>query len=98
MSITKEKVMKKLAEVIDPELGISIVDMGFIYQIEIADKKVKILMTLTTTGCPLFSMIENDIKTKIRELGASEVEIELTFDPPWSMDRMTKKGRKKLGF
>jgi len=90
--------MKKLAEVIDPELGISIVDMGFIYQIEIADKKVKILMTLTTTGCPLFSMIENDIKTKIRELGASEVEIELTFDPPWSMDRMTKKGRKKLGF
>ncbi len=90
--------MKKLAEVIDPELGISIVDMGFIYQIEISDKKVKILMTLTTTGCPLFSMIENDIKTKIRELGASEVEIELTFDPPWSMDRMTKKGRKKLGF
>jgi metal-sulfur cluster biosynthetic enzyme len=99
MFLSKNTVMKKLRAVLDPELGISIIDMGFIYGVKIGkDNKVEIEMTLTTPGCPLYSMIEEEIKTKVIGLGAKEVIVKLTFDPPWSMDKMTKEGRKKLGF
>ena len=56
-------------------------------------------MTLTTIGCPLFSLIETQIKDKIQELGLKEedISLELTFDPPWSMEKMSKKGRAMLG-
>ncbi len=56
-------------------------------------------MTLTTIGCPLISLIEKEIKSKLEELGFEEkdIEIELTFDPPWSMDKMTEKAKAILG-
>lgn len=98
MRLTKKAIMQKLSQVLDPELGISIVDLGLIYEIALTPK-IKITMTLTTVGCPLFSLIENDIKNKIKELGLKEkdFEIKLTFDPPWTMERMSKKGKKMLG-
>ncbi len=99
IKITKKSILSKLTEVMDPELNISIVDLGLIYEIKLMKNKVKIIMTLTTIGCPLFSLIENDIKDKIKELGVKEkdISLELTFDPPWSMEKMTKKGRAMLG-
>ncbi len=98
MLITKEKIQKKLAKVLDPELGISIVDLGLIYDVKVSKtNEVKIIMTLTTPGCPLYSLIEEEIKNRISSLGVKKVAIKLSFDPPWSMDRMTKKGRKQLG-
>lgn len=93
-------VLKKLAQVIDPELNISIVDLGLIYQIEIKkENKVKIIMTLTTLGCPLYSLIEEDLKNKLKQLNIKEedITVELTFDPPWSVERMTPAGRAQLG-
>jgi len=99
MPITKKIILHKLEEVLDPELNISIVDLGLIYDVEIKKTKVKILMTLTTIGCPLISMIESDIKNKLTTLGFKEddVEIELTFDPPWSIDKMSEKAKALLG-
>lgn len=99
MKITKEIILKKLEQVMDPELNIPIVDMGLIYDIKIGSKKIKITITLTTIGCPLVGLIEAEIKNKIAELGIKEdlISIEVTFDPPWSMDKMTKKGKKMLG-
>jgi metal-sulfur cluster biosynthetic enzyme len=99
MKLNKNIVKKQLAQVLDPELGISIVDLGLIYKIEIKKNKVKIVMTLTTIGCPLFSLIEQEIKNKLIELGLKENEInlELTFEPPWSVERMSKKARVLLG-
>ena len=100
MKITKKIIFKKLEQVMDPELNISIVDLGLIYDVRISkDDKFKILMTLTAIGCPLIDMIQSEIKSKIAELGIKEksVSIEVTFDPPWTMDKMTKKGRKMLG-
>ena len=96
--ITKKKILEKLSEVLDPELGISIVDLGLIYEVKIKPK-LKITMTLTAVGCPLYSIIEDDIKNKLKELGLQEEEfkIKLTFDPPWTMERMSKKGKKMLG-
>jgi metal-sulfur cluster biosynthetic enzyme len=99
MKLNKNSVKKQLAQVLDPELGISIVDLGLIYKIEIKKNKVKIVMTLTTIGCPLFSLIEQEIKNKLIELGLKENEInlELTFEPPWSVERMSKEAKAVLG-
>ncbi len=97
--IDKKIILKKLEEVLDPELGISIVDLGLIYKIKVSKNVVNITITLTTIGCPLFSIIENDIKNKIQELGIKEenIKLNLTFDPPWNVDKMTKKGKILLG-
>ncbi|MCX7955624.1 MAG: metal-sulfur cluster assembly factor [Patescibacteria group bacterium] len=100
MKLTKKDILKKLEEVIDPELNISIVDLGLVYDVKI-DKKnnVKIIMTLTTIGCPLISVIEEDIKNKISELGflKEKIIIDLTFDPPWTIEKMSEKAKAILG-
>ena len=99
MKLTAGQIKNKLSEVMDPELNISIVDLGLIYKIKINKNKVKIIMTLTTVGCPLFSLIESQIKDKIKELGIKEenISLELTFDPPWTMEKMSEKGKAMLG-
>jgi metal-sulfur cluster biosynthetic enzyme len=95
---TQKQVMDKLEEVMDPELYISIVDLGLVYGIDILDGNVDIKMTLTTIGCPLFSLIEKDVKDKIKKLkNVKKIHVELVFDPPWSMDRMSEKGKAVLG-
>lgn len=99
MKITKKIILSKLTEVMDPELNISIVDLGLVYDAKLVKNKVKIIMTLTTIGCPLFSLIETQVKDKIKELGLKDenISLELTFDPPWSMEKMSKKARAMLG-
>ena len=99
LKLTAKQIKNKLTEVMDPELNISIVDLGLVYKIKIIKNKIKVVMTLTTIGCPLFSLIEQQVKDKIRELGVKEenISLELTFDPPWSMEKMIKKGKAMLG-
>ncbi|VVA44508.1 Fe-S protein maturation auxiliary factor YitW [Candidatus Roizmanbacteria bacterium] len=99
MVLNKKIVLSKLTEVMDPELNISIVDLGLVYEIKIIKNKVKIIMTLTTIGCPLFSLIETQIKDKMKELKVEDkdVTLELTFDPPWSMEKMSRRGKAMLG-
>jgi metal-sulfur cluster biosynthetic enzyme len=95
----KKLILKKLEEVLDPELQISIVDLGLVYDIFEKDGKVKIKMTLTTIGCPLFGLIENEVKKKLKEIkDIKEVQVELTFDPPWTPDRLSEKAKSMLDF
>lgn len=96
----KNLIWQKLEEVLDPELQISIVDLGLIYEIlEEKPGRIKIKMTLTAIGCPLFSLIEDEIKRKLLEIDKiREVNIELTFDPPWTPERLSEKAKIKLGF
>lgn len=97
--LSEKQIKNKLTEVMDPELNISIVDLGLVYKIKIIKNKIKVTMTLTTIGCPLFSLIEQQVKEKIRELGVKEkdISLELTFDPPWSMEKMSKNAKAMLG-
>lgn len=90
--------MAKLEEVLDPELNISIVDLGLVYKVETAPK-IKITMTLTTIGCPLISTLEQEIKQKLKEIGVDEntIKVDLTFEPPWSMEKMSPKAKAMLG-
>jgi len=91
--------MSKIREVMDPEIGISIVDLGLIYDVVIDGNKVTIVMTLTTIGCPLVSLIESEIKARLEEINikSEDIKIELTFNPPWSMEKMSPEAKAVLG-
>ncbi len=90
--------MRKLKNVMDPELYISIVDLGLIYDVTKKASTVTVTMTLTTMGCPLFGMLEEDIKSKIMSIKSiKDVQINLVFDPPWTTEMMTEKGRAQMG-
>lgn len=96
-----DAVREQLEEVIDPELGINIVDLGLVYNVEVDDDGVYILMTLTSPGCPLHGVIREEVTrhtTKLDEVEPDDVELELTFDPPWNKDKMSDEARAQLGF
>jgi metal-sulfur cluster biosynthetic enzyme len=96
--ITEEAVLKALSKVIDPELGVDIVSMGFIYSVGIEDNRVNVAMTLTTRGCPMHSTLTKQAEeTVLAETGASGVEVRLVFDPPWNIDMMSAEAKEKLG-
>ena len=97
--VSKQEVQEKLKLVLDPELGVSIVDLGLIYSITVSKEGVcTISMTLTTIGCPLFGQIQKEIEDRVMELEAiEEVVVDLTFDPPWTADKMTEEARIQLG-
>ncbi len=97
--LIEAQVREKLHLVLDPELGISIVELGLIYGITVdTDKKCTITMTLTTMGCPLFGQIQKEIEDRVMELERVEdVEITLTFDPPWTIEKMTPEAKIQLG-
>jgi metal-sulfur cluster biosynthetic enzyme len=90
--------MKVLKKCYDPEIGISLVDLGLIYDVQVNKDKVNIKMTLTNPGCPMHSFMINDVEENVKKLkGVKEVKVELIWDPPWAPDRMSKEVRKKLG-
>lgn len=91
--------MDHMKNVLDPELGISLVDLGLVYNVEIKGKDVEVLMTLTTIGCPLFGTIQEMVNTELKLIkNIGEVSIELTFDPPWGPERMSTDAQAALGF
>ncbi len=86
-----------LGKCIDPELGIDIVSLGLIYKIEVNVKSVDITMTLTTPGCPLVPYFKTQIVDTVKTAtGVDEVNIHLTFDPPWSPDKMSVSAKQML--
>ena len=98
--VTKEQIGAVLKTIPDPELGISIWDLGLIYDMDIDDKgNVHIVMTLTSIGCPLFGTIQRVIEEGLKEIkGVKTGTVDLTFEPPWSMDKMTPEAKAQLGF
>jgi len=95
--VTKDQVMEALKKVYDPELGVSVVDLGLIYDVKVENEKVYVKMTLTTVGCPLALVIPRQVENAVRELGVKNVEVELTFDPPWNPSMMSEELRKRFG-
>jgi metal-sulfur cluster biosynthetic enzyme len=96
---TREEVLETLHQVEDPELGMDIVDLGLLYDVEVDGPKVKVTYSLTSMGCPAGAMIQEDIERVVRELdGVEDVESELTFEPPWTPDRMSEDAKFILGF
>jgi metal-sulfur cluster biosynthetic enzyme len=96
---SREEVMEALREVEDPELGMDIVELGLLYDVEIEDSKVKVTHSLTSMGCPVGPMIQEAIYEAAQGVpGVQSVEVELTWDPPWTPDRMSEDAKFILGF
>ena len=96
---TREEVIDALRVVEDPELGMDIVELGLLYDAEVGEARVKVTYSLTSLGCPVGPLIEEQIRDVVASLpGVEEVEAELTWDPPWSPERMSEDAKFILGF
>lgn len=95
----KDSMMSALEEVIDPELGIDIVNLGLVYDVELNEEGVAIVtMTLTSIGCPMGPMIVDQVKAALGQLPeVKETEVNITFNPPWSRDHMSRYAKIALG-
>lgn len=98
--ITKERVFSELRKCMDPEIPVNVVDLGLIYNVDVTERNnVDIKMTMTTRGCPLHDTLVNDVKKYINTIeGVGQINVEIVWDPPWSIDKMNPTVRDKLGF
>ena len=94
-----EEIVKVLKQIFDPEIPVDIYELGLIYDVMInEDRDVKIVMTLTTPNCPVAETMPVEVKEKVQSIDiVNEVEVELTFDPPWSQDLMSEEAKLELG-
>jgi metal-sulfur cluster biosynthetic enzyme len=96
---TREDVFEALKVVEDPELGMDIVELGLVYDVEVEGPKVHVTYSLTSMGCPVGPLIEQQIAETVSEMpGVEEVEPELTWNPPWSPEKMSDDAKFILGF
>ena len=96
---SREEVVEALRQVEDPELGMDIVELGLFYGAEIEGPNVKVQYTLTSMGCPAGQMIQEDIERVVQEIpGVESVSSELSFEPPWTPDKMSDDAKFILGF
>ena len=94
----EKQVIEALRQVDDPELGINIVDLGLVYDVTIEGDAVHITYTLTTMGCPIGPLIEQQIKQMIDPIeGIDRVEAEMVLTPPWTPDKMSEEAKAALG-
>ncbi len=96
---TEAEIIEVLKTIRDPELPVSIWDMGLVYDIDVSpDDSVTITMTLTTPACPVAETLPPEIEAKIRAIhGVKECRVELVWEPPWTMDRMSEAARLDAG-
>jgi metal-sulfur cluster biosynthetic enzyme len=96
--LNEATVRQTLRQVIDPELGCNIVDLGLVYSVSIDGPKVMVVMTLTTPGCPMHDSIRWGAQNALLNLeGVEEAEVEVAWDPPWHPSMMTEAGRAATG-
>ncbi|MBI4092738.1 MAG: metal-sulfur cluster assembly factor [Candidatus Kerfeldbacteria bacterium] len=96
--VTKPQILQALAFIKDPELGLDLVSLGLIYETKVEGSTVVVRLTLTTPGCPLISTIIDDVRAALRGIsGVEAVKVDLTFDPPWTPDKMSAEAKELLG-
>src|SRR6478672_1294907 len=94
-----EQIVKALKGIYDPEIPVDIYELGLIYDVMVnTDDEVKILMTLTSPNCPVAESLPKEVEDKVKAIdGVKDVEVEITFDPPWSKDLMSEEAKLELG-
>ena len=97
---TEEAVREALKQVVDPELGVNIVDLGLVYDVEIGEEgAVSIEYTLTTMGCPIGPLIEHQMQSFLENVpGVTSVEAEMVLRPPWTPEMMSEEAKAALGY
>ncbi len=94
-----EKIVKVLKTIYDPEIPVDIYELGLIYDVFVnEDNEVKILMTLTSPNCPVAETLPVEVEEKVKSIDTlKDVEVEITFDPPWTQDLMSEEAKLELG-
>jgi metal-sulfur cluster biosynthetic enzyme len=96
---SREEVIDALRVVEDPELGMDIVELGLLYDVEVEGPKVQLTYSLTSMGCPVGPLIEQQMRDVVASMeGVGDVEAELTWEPPWSPEKMSDDAKLILGF
>lgn len=97
---TEDRVREELTQVLDPEVGLNIVEMGLVYGVEVDDHdNIAVRMTLTTPGCPMHGSLAEGVQRVLEALpGVGSASVDLTFDPPWDPSMMSEEALKKLGW
>lgn len=98
MVVSEKKVWQALKEVIDPELGINIVDLGLVYELKVEDGRVYLKHSLTTPACPLAPIFNQLVAGALKKIGVKDYDIELTFDPAWKPEKMSDEAKAELGW
>ena len=96
----ENRIIEVIKTIYDPEIPVNIYELGLIYDVNVNDENmVKILMTLTTPNCPVAESLPQEVKDKVKSLDqVSDVELEMTFDPPWNKELMSDEAKLELGF
>ena len=98
MAVTEKDVRNALKGVKDPELGLDLVVLGLVYDIEVKESDVKVVISLTSPLCPVAHQIVEDARTAVLDVeGVATADVELTFDPPWTPERISPLIRSSLG-
>ncbi len=96
--VTKEDVLETLKNVIDPEIGLNIVDLGLVYDVQVSDEFIFITMTLTTPGCPMHGSIVDWVQRIVSmSFPNKTIDVELVWEPRWTPDKMSEEARRQLG-
>jgi metal-sulfur cluster biosynthetic enzyme len=99
MPITEEQVKEALTNVYDPEIGMNVIELGLVYDIEVDDEdNVSIEMTLTSPGCPLGEILTQQVDHVLRAIGAKSTRVDIVWSPPWTPDMMSEEAKEKLGW
>ena len=98
--MTSDQVMAALRQVVDPEIGINIVDLGLVYDVTVLDDDVRVAMTMTTRACPLHDMIVGNAEAAIRAAApeARSVHVDMVWEPPWDPSMMAEAAKRQLGW
>lgn len=97
--VTKEQVIEVLKKIYDPEIPVDIWELGLIYDIDIKGDDVTILMTVTAPNCPIAETLPVDVRNDVSKIeGVGNVVVNLTFDPPWDMSRLSEAAQLELGW
>ena len=98
--MTENQVREALRRVLDPELGINVVDLGLVYAVEVQDGRVRVAMTMTSPACPLGESLTAEAEAAIRRSvpRVTAVTVDLVWEPPWRPDMMSEATRKQLGW
>jgi len=99
MIMVEDKIREALKDVVDPELGVSIVDLGLVYDVRYENGEAEIEMTLTSPGCPMAPIIDKKIREAVKEVKeVKKITIEIVWDPPWSKELMSDELKACFGF
>lgn len=95
-----DQIIRTLDEIYDPEIPVSIYELGLIYDVRInKEKEVQIIMTLTSPSCPVAESLPEEVKLEVEKIsGVKSAKVEITFEPPWNKSMMSEEAKLELGF